>query len=43
MADVFPLRMALIITRDEEQTLYEEGLEIELVPVWKRLLADEMP
>lgn len=38
MADVFPLRKALIITRDEEQTLYEEGLEIEVVPIWKWLL-----
>lgn len=38
IAHVFPLKQALIITRDEEQTLYEDGLEIEVIPIWKWLL-----
>ena len=35
---VHPLKKAVIVTRDEETTLNEGGLSIEIVPVWKWLL-----
>ncbi len=38
-----PLRKAVIVTRDEEATLNEGGLTIEVVPVWKWLLLSELP
>lgn len=34
-----PLRKALIVTRDEEEKLEVEGLEIAVIPVWKWLSA----
>lgn len=34
----FPIEKAVIVTRDEEQTISEEGLEIAVVPIWKWLL-----
>lgn len=35
---VHPLKKAVIVTRDEETTINEGGLSIEIVPVWKWLL-----
>ena len=35
---VFPLQRAQIITRDTESQILQEGLHIEIVPVWKWLL-----
>ena len=40
IAEVFPLRKAFIITRDEETTISESGLDIEVLPVWKWLLKE---
>ena len=34
-----PLKKAVIVTRDEETTINEGGLAIEVVPVWKWLLS----
>jgi predicted AAA+ superfamily ATPase len=34
-----PLKKAVIVTRDEETTFNEEGLAIDVVPVWKWLLS----
>lgn len=33
-----PLKKALIITYDEEETIEEEGVNIEVVPIWKWLI-----
>lgn len=33
-----PLKKAVVVTRDEETTINEGGLSIEIVPVWKWLL-----
>lgn len=38
MTEVFPLKKAFIITRDEELTISDKGLNIEAIPVWKWLL-----
>lgn len=38
LSDAFPINKALIITRDEEQTISGENLQIEVVPIWKWLL-----
>ena len=35
---VHPLKKAVVVTRDEETTLNEGGLTIEVIPVWKWLL-----
>lgn len=35
---VYPLKSAYIVTRDQEDTLTEGGLEIKVVPIWKWLL-----
>lgn len=35
LAKHFPVRKAFIITKDEESTLHENGLDISVVPVWK--------
>ena len=32
-----PLRKAVIITYDEEETIEAEGLQIEVIPIWKWL------
>jgi predicted AAA+ superfamily ATPase len=37
MSKQIEVKKMLIITRDEEGTLVEEGREIEIVPVWKWL------
>lgn len=37
---VHPLKKAVIVTRDEETTLNEGGLSIEVIPVWKWLLVN---
>lgn len=34
----FPLQKALIITRDQEEQIVENGLTIEVIPIWKWLL-----
>lgn len=34
----FPIKKALIITYDEEETIESNGLEISVMPVWKWLL-----
>ena len=33
-----PLKKAIIVTRDEESSINEGGLAIDIVPVWKWLL-----
>ena len=38
LAETFPVRRAVIVTYDEERTITGEGLEIEVLPVWKWLL-----
>lgn len=38
LAETFPVRRAVIVTYDEERTITEEGLEVEVMPVWKWLL-----
>lgn len=38
ISEAFPVEKAFIITRDEEKTLSEEGLTIEVIPIWKWLL-----
>ena len=35
---VYPLKKAVIVTRDEETTINKGGLSIEVLPVWKWLL-----
>ena len=35
---VFPLKKAIIVTRDHEEQIEELGLTIEVVPIWKWLL-----
>lgn len=40
IAEVFSIRKAFIITRDEETTISESGLDIEVLPVWKWLLKE---
>ncbi|MDR0894564.1 MAG: ATP-binding protein [Prevotellaceae bacterium] len=40
LAEVFSLDKVAIVTRDEEDTLIENGLRIEVVPVWKWLLRE---
>ncbi len=34
----YPLKTAIIVTYDEEETIEEEGIRIEVVPVWKWLM-----
>ena len=41
MSEVFPIRKGIIVTRDEEQTIFGESLDIEVIPVWKWLLRAE--
>lgn len=38
LAEIFPVRRAVIVTYDEERTIAEEGLAIEAMPAWKWLL-----
>ena len=38
MSEVFGLKKTFIITWDEERTISGNGLDIEVVPVWKWLL-----
>lgn len=38
LAEAFPVRKAVIVTLDEERTVTEEGLQIEVWPIWKWLL-----
>lgn len=38
LAEAFPVRKAVIETLDEERTVAEEGLQIEVWPIWKWLL-----
>ena len=38
LAEAFPVRKAVIVTLDEERTVAEEGLQIEVWPIWKWLL-----
>lgn len=33
-----PLKRALIVTRDSEETIESKGMTIEVVPVWKWIL-----
>ncbi len=40
LAKVQPLKKAVIVTYDEEETIERDGLRIEVVPVWKWLLMD---
>ncbi|MCD8268649.1 MAG: ATP-binding protein [Parabacteroides sp.] len=40
IAEVFSIRKAFIITRDEETTISESGSDIEVLPVWKWLLKE---
>lgn len=35
---VYPLRKAIIITYEDEDTIERDGLEIEVVPIWKWIL-----
>jgi len=39
----FPLKHCLIVTYNEEKTIQSDGLEIEIVPVWKWLLYSLYP
>ena len=34
---VYPIRKALIITYDEEEIIEEDGITIEVIPIWKWL------
>ena len=34
----FPLRKAIIVTRDQEEQISESKLAIEVIPIWKWLL-----
>lgn len=34
---VYPLRRAMIVTYDEEDTIYLEGITVEVIPAWKWL------
>lgn len=36
----YPLKKAVIVTYDEENTIEEDGLTIDVLPVWKWLLAE---
>lgn len=38
MSQVFSIKNAFIITWDEESTISQDGLDIEVIPVWKWLL-----
>lgn len=38
LAEAFPVRKVVIVTLDEERTVAEEGLQIEVWPIWKWLL-----
>jgi predicted AAA+ superfamily ATPase len=38
LADIYGLRQMEIITYDEETTIRENGMTIEVVPLWKWLL-----
>lgn len=38
MSEVYPINKAFIITRDEEQSLSDDNLEITVLPVWKWLI-----
>ncbi len=38
----FPLRKAVIITMDEEEAIEANGLQIEVIPIWKWLLRDSL-
>ncbi len=38
LAEAFPVRKAVIVTLDEERIVAEEGLQIEVWPIWKWLL-----
>jgi predicted AAA+ superfamily ATPase len=42
MAARVEVKRMLVITRDEEETINEEGWEIAVVPVWKWLLENRM-
>jgi predicted AAA+ superfamily ATPase len=35
----FKLKKAVIVTYDEEETIEQNGLTIEVIPVWKWLMA----
>ncbi len=34
---VYPIRKAIIITYDEEEIIEEDGITIEVIPIWKWL------
>lgn len=38
MSEVYPINKAFIITRDEEQSLSDDNLEITVLPIWKWLI-----
>lgn len=38
---VYPIRKAIIITYDEEEIIEEDGVTIEVIPVWKWLISAE--
>jgi len=40
ISEVFPIKQTLIITRDEEQTISDGNLTIEVLPIWKWLLME---
>lgn len=40
ISEVFPVKKAFIITRDEEQSISESNLTIDVIPVWKWLLME---
>jgi predicted AAA+ superfamily ATPase len=37
-ADIFPTQKLLLITKDEESTIEENGKSIHVMPAWKWLL-----
>ena len=38
---VYPIRKAFIITYDEEEIIEEDGVTIEVIPIWKWLISAE--
>ena len=38
---VYPIRKAIIITYDEEEIIEEDGVTIEVIPIWKWLISAE--
>ena len=38
---VYPIRKAIIITYDEEEIIEEDGVTIEVIPIWKWLISPE--